>query len=85
MKHLHRTQVYLEDEQIGRLKLEAAKARLAVSELIRRAIDYFLKGREEKTNWDKDALVQAVGKIKLSSKDASSRHDDYLYGPKESR
>ena len=83
MGHLHRTQIYLEDQQMSRLKLEAAKAHLAVSELIRRAVDYFLKGGDEKTDWDKDPLTKAVGKIKLSSGDVSSRHDDYLYGRKE--
>ena len=85
MGHLHRTQIYLEDQQMSRLKLEAAKAHLAVSELIRQAIDYFLKGNDQKTDWSKDSLTKAVGKIKLSSKDASSRHDDYLYGQKEAR
>ena len=80
MSHLRRTQIYLEDEQMGRLKLEAAKAQLAVSELIRRAIDIFLKRSEEKTDWSKDSLTKAAGKIRFSCKDASSRHDDYLYG-----
>ena len=83
MGHLHRTQIYLEDQQMNRLKLEAAKAHLAVSELIRRAVDYFLKGSDENADWNKDPLTRAVGKIRLSSKDASSRHDDYLYGHKE--
>ena len=79
MGHLHRTQIYLENEQMGRLKLEAAKARLAVSELIRRAIDHFLKGNEEKADWSKDPLTKAVGKIRLSVTDASLKHDRYLY------
>ncbi len=78
---LHRTQIYLDDEQISRLKVEAAKAKLAVSELIRRAVDAFLKKNEQKKNWDSDSLSKAVGKIRFISKDASSRHDDYLYGP----
>ena len=83
MSHLRRTQIYLGDEQMGRLKLEAGKAKLAVSELIRRAIDVFLKRNEENTDWNKDPLTKTVGKIHFLSKDVSSRHDDYLYGRKE--
>ena len=85
MGNLHRTQIYLEDEQMGRLKLEAGKAHLAVSELIRRAIDLFLKGNEESRDWNRDPLNRAIGKIKFASKDTSSRHDDYLYGSKKGR
>ena len=83
MSHFRRTQIYLGDEQMGQLKLEAAKAKLAVSELIRQAIDVFLKRNEENTDWNKDPLTKAVGKIHFLSKDVSSRHDDYLYGRKE--
>lgn len=80
MGNLHRTQIYLEDEQISRLKVEAGKARLAVSELIRRAIDHFLKGSGDEVDWDNDPITKAVGKIKSGPKDASSKHDHYLYG-----
>lgn len=85
MSHFRRTQIYLEDEQMGRLKFEAGKAKLAVSELIRRAIDVFLKRNEENVDWDKDILTRAVGKVRFLSKDVSSKHDDYLYGRDEDR
>ncbi|MBI3252900.1 MAG: ribbon-helix-helix domain-containing protein [Candidatus Omnitrophica bacterium] len=80
MSHLHRTQIYIEDEQMSHLKFEASKARVAVSELIRRAVDAFLRRGEQKHDWNKDPLVKAIGKIRLASKDASARHDFYLYG-----
>ena len=83
MSHLHRMQIYLEEDQIRSLKLEAQKAHAAVSELIRKAIDRFLKASEQGVDWRKDPLSKAIGKITLSAADASEKHDQYLYGAKE--
>ena len=81
MRPLHRTQIYIEEQQFRRLQLEAEKERLSgVSELIRRSIDFFLKAKAGKADWSKDPLTKAVGKIKLSVTDASDKHDRYLYG-----
>lgn len=80
MSKLHRTQIYLEEEQLRRLRLEAVRERLASSELIRRAIDDFLKNKENIIDWENDPLNKAVGKIKLDVTDAAERHDHYLYG-----
>jgi len=79
MSVLHRTQIYLGEDQIQSLKLEAQKERLPAAVLIRQAIDNFLKARTKSTNWDSDPLTQAVGKIKLSVSNASVDHDHYLY------
>ena len=80
MSNLHRAQIYIEEEQMHRLKLEAEKEQRAVSELIRRAIEHFLKTRARNIDWDTDPLTKAIGKIKLSITDASVNHDHYLYG-----
>ena len=80
MSNLHRTQVYIEEEQIRRLKLETKREHLAVSKLIRRAIDRFLQTKEKGISWDSDPLTKVVGKIKLRVTDASVNHDHYLYG-----
>jgi len=81
MSHLHRTQIYIDEDQMKRLQLEAKKEHLGnVSELIRRAIDFFLKTKARDIDWNKDPLTKAVGKIKLSVTDASEKHDRYLYG-----
>ena len=78
---MHRTQIYIDEQQFQRLQLEAEKQRLnGVSELIRRAIDTFLEARERRADWGKDPLTKAVGKIRLSVTDASEKHDRYLYG-----
>ena len=83
MSVLHRTQIYIEEDQMHRLKLEAEKERLTVSELTRRAIEKFLKIKAKNIDWDKDPLTKAIGKIKLNVTDASIEHDHYLYGRKK--
>jgi len=81
MAHLHRTQIYIEEEQFQKLRFVAEKEHLnGVSELIRRAVDFFLKTKAVKTDWGRDSLTKAVGKIRLSVTDASEKHDRYLYG-----
>ncbi len=79
MSNLHRTQIYIEEDQLCQLKLEAKKESLAISELIRRAIRYLLETKTKSVNWENDPLTKALGKIKLTVNNASSDHDYYLY------
>ncbi|MDI6758797.1 MAG: CopG family transcriptional regulator [Candidatus Omnitrophota bacterium] len=79
MSNLHRTQIYIEEEQMQQLKLEARREHLAISELIRRAIQCLLETKTKSVNWDGDPLTKAIGKIKLTATDASVNHDHYLY------
>ncbi|MBU0693433.1 MAG: ribbon-helix-helix protein, CopG family [Candidatus Omnitrophica bacterium] len=83
MSTLHRTQVYLEEEQMRQLKLEAEREHLPTAVLIRKAIGRFLKIREKSINWGKDPLTLAIGQIKLNVSDAARKHDHYLYGKKK--
>ena len=83
MSTLHRTQIYIGEDQIQQLKLEAEKERLTVSELTRMAIERFLKTKARTVDWNKDSLSKAIGKIKLTVPDASIEHDHYLYGRKK--
>ena len=80
---LHRAQIYLDEEQIICLRREAERKGLAVSELIRRAVDSYFEKREKAVNWEADPLFNAIGSIKLSVTDASVNHDHYLYGMKK--
>ena len=80
MSNLHRTQIYIDEEQIHQLRLEAEKEDIAISELIRRAIRRLLETKARSVNWDSDPLTKAVGKIRLTVNDASVDHDHYLYG-----
>jgi len=79
MGNLHRTQIYIEEDQMRQLKLEAERERLAISELIRMAIRSLLETNIRSVNWDSDPLTKAVGKVKLAVNDASVGHDHYLY------
>ena len=83
MSSLHRSQVYLGEDQIRLLKLEARKENLSVSELIREAIQNFLTKKSKAVNWDTDPLTKAIGKCHSDVKDASTNHDFYLYGKKK--
>lgn len=83
MNVLHRTQIYIEKDQIQRLRLEAKKDNLSVSEMIRRAIENFLKTREKNVDWDNDPITKAIGSIDIDTTDISINHDKYLYGQKE--
>ena len=85
MSNLHRAQIYIEETQMRQLKLEAERERLAVSELIRQAIDRLLKTKANNINWSSDPLTKAVGKINLTATDAATSHDHYLYGRRKRR
>ena len=80
MGYLMRAQIYIQREQMQKLKLEAKRERKPVSVLIRSAISRFLNSKDKNINWDTDPLTRAVGKIKLSVRDASVNHNKYLYG-----
>lgn len=85
MSSLHRTQIYLREEQMQQLKFEAQRERLVVSELIRRAIQYFLESKAGVVDWEKDSLTKTIGRIKLGVNNASVQHDHYLYGQRKVR
>ncbi len=80
MGNLHRTQIYIEEDQMRQLKLEAGRERLAVSELIRRAIRCLLETKTRSIDWNSDPLTKTIGRIKLAVTNASVDHDHYLYG-----
>lgn len=80
MSQLQRTQIYLEQDQLQRLKSASDKKQLPMSVLIRQAIDQFLSRGNDNKDWAKDSLSKSIGKISLKSKTASVDHDRYLYG-----
>lgn len=80
MGNLHRTQIYIEEEQMRQLKLEAGREHLAISELIRRAIRRLLETKTRSVDWNRDPLTKTIGRIKLTVTNASVDHDHYLYG-----
>lgn len=85
MNNLHRTQIYIEENQMHQLKIEAEREHLSISELIRRAIQYLLETKSRTVNWENDPLTKTIGKIKLAVNNASVDHDHYLYGARKRR
>ncbi len=75
---MYRTQLYIHEEQMQLLKVEAKKTNRSVSDLIRSAIDCFLSG-EEKKDWKNDPLINAIGICEADVTDVSTNHDKYLY------
>lgn len=82
MSTLHRSQIYIPEDQIRLLKLEAKREKRNVSELVREAISLFLAKRAKEIDWDKDPLTKMIGKFKCDVTDLSTSLDDYLYGKK---
>ncbi len=78
---LARRQIYLEDSQVEKLKIEASRQKnLDVSKIIRIAIDNYLNRKKSKVDWDNDPMVKMIGSCKSDVQDASINHDHYLYG-----
>jgi hypothetical protein len=60
---MHRTNIYLDDDQVRALKHLAAEEQESVAVLVRRAVDEFLGRRfQERDNWGErfDALVSRI-------------------------
>lgn len=83
MSTLHRAQIYIPQEQIRHLRLEAKKEKRTLSELVREAITLFLAERAKEIDWDKDPLTKMIGKFKCDVTDLSTNIDHYLYGKKK--
>lgn len=73
-----RTQIYLEDDQMRRLRLKAERMHVSVSELVRRGVDLVLD--EQQPSGD-DPLLRMLGGI-AGKKDDSVSVDRVLYGKK---
>jgi hypothetical protein len=48
---MHRTNIYLEDDQLTALKLLGAARRQSVATLVREAVDVYLHGRVDDARW----------------------------------
>ena len=79
MATLKRTQMYLPEDTLRKLKRKSKKEKTTVSNIVRNAISDFLS-KEEKKNWAEDPLWEMVGKSSSKEADLSVNHDKYLYG-----
>ena len=74
-----RTQIQLSDSVSLRVKQEAAREHISMSEIIRRAIDFFMKTSSSAVADNRyDRALSAAGRFSSGSSDISSRHDVYF-------
>jgi hypothetical protein len=74
---VHRTQIYLTQEQYRYLRLQAEKKRASIAEIVRELINERLpKDRDYEEN-----PLFSVGKdgLSMGRHKGSARHDDYIY------
>ncbi len=77
---IHRTQIYLEDEQYEMLKARARSEERSMAELIRFVLDEYLNGRPSAGG--KDPLLQAIGIGKGDGSAVAENTEEFLYGEK---
>lgn len=73
---MHRTQISLTDEQIRRLKEEAARRGVSMAQIIRQAIEEHLaRGRRREL---RRRALEVVGRFASGCRDVSKKHDREL-------
>lgn len=74
-----RTQIYLDQDQMSWLKLEASHRKTTMSNLIRDAVGHLVKERR-RVDWENDPIAKLVGAFKGGPPDLAEEHDHYIYG-----
>jgi len=76
---MHRTQIQLSDEQTRALRDLSVQHNKSVAQLIREAIDEFLRSRHMPAGDEpRRRAIQAAGRFHSGVPDLATRHDDYL-------
>ncbi len=76
------TNIRLREELLKTLKYKAIEEKKSVNQLIREAIEMSLAVAPELGEVEKDPFEDMIGIARSGIKDASSKHDLYLYGRK---
>ncbi len=76
------TNIRLPEDLLKALKYRAIEEKKSMNQLIREAIEMSLAAVSASPGPDKDAFEEVIGIAKSGIKDASSKHDRYLYGRK---
>lgn len=69
-----RIQIYLQPEQLNRLRAMAARRNVSIAELVRQGVDRLL----EELPVEDDPLLDIIGLVDGGPEDLSERHDSYL-------
>ena len=79
MPTLKRTQMYIHEDMLIKLKKKADAEKTTIAGIVRNAVSEFL-GKEKAKDWAEDPLWSMVGASSSKEKDVSVNHDKYLYG-----
>lgn len=77
------TNIRLPEEVLKALKYKAIEEKKSVNQLIREAIEESLAISYEPERKGKDSFDTIIGIAKSGIKDASTRHDKYLYSKRK--
>lgn len=73
-----RTMVYLDASQMEALRRKARRERVSLAELIRRAVDRYLKPEPVSPPVPREAYEKLIGFFSDDATDVSERHDHYI-------
>jgi predicted DNA-binding protein len=76
------TNIRLPEDLLRALKYRAIEEKKSMNQIIREAIEVSLAIRSQSEERERDSLEDIIGIAKSGIKDASSKHDRYLYGKK---
>ena len=76
------TNIRLPEDLLKALKYRAIEERKSVNQIIREAIEISLGAARQPEEVEKDPLENVIGIARSGIRDASSKHDRYLYGKK---
>jgi hypothetical protein len=76
------TNIRLPEDLLKALKYRAIEEKKSMNQLIREAIELSLADVPRSQEREKDSFEDVIGIAKSGIKDASSKHDRYLYGRK---
>jgi metal-responsive CopG/Arc/MetJ family transcriptional regulator len=77
------TNIRLPEDLLRTLKYRAIEEKKSVNQIIREAIEMSLAAASQSEERQKDPLEDVIGLARSGIKDASSKHDRYLYGRKQ--
>ncbi len=77
------TNIRLPEDLLKTLKYRAIEEKKSVNQLIREAIEMSLAVAPQPEEHEKDPFENMIGIARSGIKDASSKHDRYLYGRKK--
>lgn len=77
------TNIRLPEDLLKALKYRAIEEKKSMNQLIREAIEMSLVAEPKSNVSEKDSFEDIFGIVRSGIRDASSKHDRYLYGKKK--